>query len=52
VALVETYRLEELHVGSQFGDLFDGLNAAIYAHIDFNVPWQFEPLAAHGAAEE
>jgi hypothetical protein len=44
--------LEELHIGNQFGNSFDGLNAAIYARIDFNVPWQFEPLAAHGAKQE
>jgi len=44
--------LEELYVGNQFCNLFNELNAAIYARIRFNVPWQFEPLAAEGANEE
>jgi hypothetical protein len=44
--------LEELRVGSQFGNSFDGLNAAIYARIRLNVPWQFEPLAAQNPSEK
>jgi hypothetical protein len=51
-ALAETCRLEELRVGNQFGNLFDGLNTAIYAHIRRNVPWQFEPLAAPNPSEK
>ena len=51
-ALAEAYRLEELHVGNQFGSFFNELNAAIHAHIRFNVPWQFERFAAEGANEE
>jgi hypothetical protein len=34
------------------GDLFDDLKTAVYAFIRVNVPWQFEPLAAHVAKEE
>jgi hypothetical protein len=34
------------------GDFVDDLKTAIYTYVGINVPWQFEPLAAHGAHEE
>lgn len=50
--LAETYRLEELHAGNQFGNLFGRSKAAVYTRICLNLPWQFEPIAADGANEE
>jgi hypothetical protein len=49
VLCVNADTAKKFRIVIQLGDLFEDLKTAIYAHIRLNVPWQFEPLAAHGA---